>query len=119
MFIATAQAQVIQRPMEPPLGGGRPLPNPQGPDGLPSGGTTLKPNLEGSLPTPKPAPQVQKPVHVAPPAPARAGPPDSGGTSDCECYRTEFVDTIGRDGRLTRQHVMRSTGTKSLACCRR
>lgn len=117
LLVTTAHAQTVRRPTELP----------QGPTGVPGGGpgssgqqlgTTNQPlDLKGSVVVPTPAPQVQK--QVAPPPAARAGPPDAGDASACECYRMEFVETIGRDGRMTRQQFWRATGTKSLACCRR
>jgi len=117
ILLTDAQAQTLQRPQGPTIEYTRPPTGGQGPMGSPSDPIILKPDLKGSLPAPTPAPQVRP--QVAPPPPPRAAVPDGGGTSDCECYRMEFVDIVGRDGRLTRQHVMRSTGTKSLACCRR
>jgi hypothetical protein len=127
LIVTTAHAQTIQGPTQLPRGpggqGGLPLVNHGTTE--PGRATTTAPNLRGSLPAVGAAPKVQtqQPIApaagVSPPPVARAGTPDGGDASACDCYRMETMMIRNRDGSITRRQVRRAAGTKSLACCPR
>jgi len=124
MLVTAAQAQTTHVPSKPPGSTVRPPHGDQG-SAERERATTSEPNLRGSIPQPGRPPEVKehKAIRVAPaaspPKAARPASPDGGGTSECDCYQTEFVDTRDRDGRIVRQQYWRLTGRKSLNCCPR
>jgi len=115
---AVAEAQTVRLPQGGGGIGSGPtvvIPQTPGTGGTPGGLTTTLPNpgLQGTIPVPKPAPQV------IPPTAGRPGAPDGGDATSCNCFVVESTPIVGPDGRVSYIQRRRATGQKHLSCCPR